>query len=61
MSFQKKCYDTSEDLRFQNFILLLIVLNAILIGIDTFDLNSDLKSLIDVADIVIMYILLLNC
>ena len=60
MSFQKKCYDTSEDLRFQNFILLLIVLNAILIGIDTFDLNSDLKSLIDVADIVIMYIFIVE-
>ena len=60
MSFQKKCYNTSEDLRFQNFILLLIVLNAILIGIDTFDLNSDLKSLIDVADIVIMYIFIVE-
>ena len=49
MSFQKKCYDTSEDLRFQNFILLLIVLNAVLIGVDTFELNSNLKSLIDIA------------
>ena len=60
MSFQKKCYDTSEDLRFQNFILLLIVLNAILIGIDTFDLKSDLNSLIDVADIVIIYIFIVE-
>lgn len=60
MSFQKKCYDTSEDLRFQNFILLLIVLNAVLIGIDTFELSSNLKSLIDVADIVILYIFIVE-
>ena len=60
MSFQKKCYDNSEDLRFQNFILLLIVLNAVLIGIDTFELSSNLKSLIDVADIVILYIFIVE-
>lgn len=60
MSFKQKCYNTAEDTRFQNFILLLIVLNAVLIGIDTFELDNDLKKLIDVADTLVLYIFIVE-
>jgi len=60
MSFKQKCYDTSEDARFQNLILLLIVLNAIMIGIDTFELSTELKTAIDIADTIVLYIFIVE-
>ena len=60
MSFKQKCFNTSEDTRFQNFILLLIVLNAVMIGIDTFELNTDLKAAIDIADTIVLYIFIVE-
>ena len=60
MSLKQKCFNTSEDTRFQNFILLLIVLNAVMIGIDTFELNTDLKAAIDIADTIVLYIFIVE-
>ena len=60
MSFKQKCFNTSEDTRFQNFILLLIVLNAVMIGIDTFELNTGLKTAIDIADTIVLYIFIVE-
>ena len=60
MSFKQKCFNTSEDARFQNFILLLIVLNAVMIGIDTFELNTGLKTAIDIADTIVLYIFIVE-
>ena len=60
MSFKQKCFNTSEDVRFQNFILLLIVLNAVMIGIDTFELNKGLKTAIEIADIIVLYIFIIE-
>ena len=60
MKFKRKCYDCAENARFQNFILLLIVINAVLIGIDTFELNSNIKKFIDVADTLVMYVFIVE-
>ena len=40
MSLSKRCYEVSENLRFQNFILMLIVVTALTSGIGTFDFGE---------------------
>ena len=59
MSFKQKCFNTSEDARLK-FILLVIVLNAVMIGIDTFEINTGLKTAIDIADTIVPTFLLLS-
>lgn len=60
MNFKQKCFDCAENLRFQNFILLLIVINAVLIGMDTFDLDSDISNIVSVLDTLILYIFIVE-
>ena len=40
MSFRQKCYEISENMKFQNFILILIVVTALTSGIGTFDFGE---------------------
>ena len=40
MSFRQKCYEISENMKFQNFILILIVITAFTSGIGTFDFGE---------------------
>ena len=60
MNFKQKCFDCAENLRFQNFILILIVINAILIGMDTFDLDSNISNFVSVLDTLILYIFIVE-
>ncbi|MED5487381.1 MAG: ion transporter [Candidatus Thermoplasmatota archaeon] len=56
MSFRDKTLEVSESNRFQNFILLIISLNAVTIGLQTFDLGDKNNQMLDMLDNLFLWI-----
>ena len=56
MSFREKCYKLAESNRFQYAILVLIVINAVTIGLETFDWPDPITSALITLDSIIMWI-----
>ena len=55
MNYREKCYQISENLKFQYFILILIVINAVTIGLETFDWPDEIMDTLHLADTIILW------
>lgn len=60
MDLQARTLRIAEDPRFQNGIMLLIVVNAITIGMETFDWDPEVRNLLHMLDQVIIWIFILE-
>jgi len=60
MDYRKKCYEISENLKFQYFILLLIVINAATIGMETFDWPDKITDTLHLVDTIILWIFIVE-
>ena len=60
MSFSKKCYDLVESNRFQYTILMLIIINAGIIGLETFDWPEEVSTLLYGLDALILWVFILE-
>ncbi len=60
MDYRKKCYEISENLKFQYFILFLIVLNAATIGMETFDWPDEITDTLHLVDAIILWIFIIE-
>ena len=60
MNYREKCYQISENLKFQYFILILIVINAVTIGLETFDWPDEIMDTLHLADTIILWIFIIE-
>jgi voltage-gated sodium channel len=60
MTVREKCFSLSESSRFQNAILALIVLNAITIGIETFNWPEKIEWGLQALDSIILWVFILE-
>ena len=60
MDYRKKCYEISENVKFQYFILFLIVLNAATIGMETFDWPDEITDTLHLVDTIILWIFIIE-
>ena len=60
MDYRKKCYEISENLKFQYFILFLIVLNAATIGMETFEWPDKITDTLHLVDTIILWIFIVE-
>jgi len=60
VSFSKKCYDLVESNRFQYTILMLIIINAGIIGLETFDWPEEVSTLLYGLDALILWVFILE-
>ena len=60
MTLRDKTLEVSEGTRFQNFILLIISLNAVTIGLQTFDFGTKANELFDLLDNIFLWIFVME-
>ena len=60
VSFRNKCYDLVESNRFQYTILMLIIINAGIIGLETFNWPEEVSTLLYGLDALILWIFILE-
>ena len=60
MFSREKTLMVSEDNRFQNFVLLIISLNAVTIGLQTFDFSTRINNFLDTIDNIFLWIFVIE-
>ena len=60
MDYRQKCHEVAENPMFQNFILLLIVVNAITIGLETFEWEEGIINTLFLIDEILLFIFIIE-